>query len=43
MQRAIVVERKGSSELNQYLAKGWIIEKMTPFHPDVSVSSGGYL
>jgi len=45
MQKSIIVERSSSSlssaldVLNKYLSEGWIVEKMTPFHPAVSVSA----
>jgi len=45
MQKAIVVKRgnAGASikELNQYLAAGWVVEKMEAFHPSHAVSSSG--
>ena len=45
MQKAIIVERSeqtssGRLELEKYLAKGWVVEKMEPFHVACSVATG---
>ena len=44
MQKALVIDRSGMTgdmkELNDYLAKGWVVEKMQPFHPSVAVATG---
>lgn len=44
MQKALIIERSSSNcseQLNEYLAEGWVVEKMTPFHPCCSVSAAG--
>lgn len=43
MQKALLVdlnERCQVENLNQFLSDGWVVEKMTAFHPSVAVATG---
>ena len=46
MQKLLTVKRGdsgsvGTAEVDQYLAKGWVVVNMEAFHPSHSVSSAG--